>query len=188
METRTIFLSGKPGCGKGTQAKLLAEATGWRVISAGAQFRELAADDTPVGHKVKTEIEAGRLVPYWFATFLFLKELFSVGGDESVIFDGFTRKEHEAELVIDSLQWTGRPFTLLNIIISDDEVRRRITIRKEEENRADDSAVEERLAEYHANTGPAIEKFRATGNLIEINGEQSREAIANDIKTALGIS
>ena len=29
---RTIFFIGKPGCGKGTQARLLSEATGWEVI------------------------------------------------------------------------------------------------------------------------------------------------------------
>lgn len=187
MDTRTIFLVGKPGSGKGTQAKLLSEKTGWRVITAGDQFRALAAEDTPVGRKTKSEIEAGLLVPHWFAMYLFLKALFAVDEGESVIFDGFSRKVPEAELIIDALRWMGRPFTLLHLAVSDDEIRHRLDLRKDVEGRADDNAIEERLKEYREHTDPAIEKFRESGNLIEINGEQSREAIAVDINTALGV-
>ncbi len=88
-ETHTIFFIGKPGCGKGTQAKLLSERTGWTVISAGQQFRAIAALDTRVGRKIKSEIEAGLLAPHWFAMYLFQKALFSLPSDASVIFDGF---------------------------------------------------------------------------------------------------
>jgi adenylate kinase len=188
METRTIFFIGKPGCGKGTQAKLLSEKTGWRVISSGEQFRAIAGEDTPVGHKVKSEIDAGALAPHWFAMYLYLKALFSVSAEEGVIFDGFNRKIPEANLAIDALRWLGRPFTVLEVHVSDEEVRRRITLRKEVEGRADDSAVDERLREYAEYTEPAIDIFRKEGELIEVNGEQTREAIAEDICKALGLA
>lgn len=186
-DTRTVFLIGKPGCGKGTQAKFLAKKTGWQVITAGDQFRALAAEDTPVGHKTKMEIDAGLLVPHWFAMYLFLKALFSVEGGKSVIFDGFSRKVPEAELIIDSLHWLNRPFTMLHLAVSDDEVRKRLALRKSVEGRVDDNAIEERLREYHAYTEPAILKFNDAGKLIEINGEQTPEAIAADIDKALEI-
>lgn len=187
MDTHTIFFIGKPGCGKGTQAKLLSEKTGWQVLSSGSQFRVIAAEDTPVGRKVKSEIDVGFLSPHWFAMYLYLKALFSLRDGESVIFDGFNRKVPEAELVIDSLKWLNRPFSILEIRVSDEEVQKRLALRKEVQGRADDSAVDQRLEEYREYTEPAIQKFREAGTLIEINGEQTPEAIAVDVRAALGI-
>lgn len=187
METRTIFFIGKPGCGKGTQTKLLAEQTGWPVFAAGKLFREIAQEDTPVGRKMKTENDAGMLAPHWFAMYLYLKSLFSIPADSSAIFDGFNRKVPEAELVIDSLRWLGRSFSIFNIRISDEEVRRRLANRKEIEGRADDFVVDARLKEYYDYSEPAIAVFRKAGALIEINGEQSSEQIAKDISVALNI-
>mgnify|MGYP001618771831 CR=1 FL=1 len=185
--TRTIFFIGKPGCGKRMQAKLLSEKTGWAVFSSGKLFRGIAQEDTPVGLRVKQENDVGFLQPYWFAIYLFFKTLFSLPSDRSVIFDGFCRKVSEAELIIDSLRWLGRPFSVLHLVVSDEEIRHRIMLRKELESRADDSAVDERLKEYREYTGPAIELFRKAGMLIEINGEQAREATAEDVCKALDI-
>ena len=187
MDTRTVFFIGKPGCGKGTQAKLLAEKTGWHVISAGAQFRAIASEDTPVGRKIKSEIDIGDLAPHWFAMYLYLKALFTIDDTASIIFDGFNRKVPEAELVIDSLKWLGRPITVISIIVSDEEVRRRLAGRKILEGRADDNAVDERLKEYYAFTDPALQLFHKEGTLIEVNGEQAPEVIAEAISAALGI-
>ena len=187
METRTIFFIGKPGCGKGTQAKLLSQKTGWQVMSSGNQFRSIASESTPVGMKVKSEIDVGILSPHWFAMYLYLKALFSIPENTGVIFDGFNRKVPEAELIINSLKWLNRPFTILNIKVSDEEVQKRLALRKEEESRVDDAFVDERLKEYHTYTDPAIELFRKAGVLIEINGEQTREKIAGDVSVALKI-
>ncbi|MEK7604789.1 MAG: nucleoside monophosphate kinase [Patescibacteria group bacterium] len=186
-DTRTIFFIGKPGCGKGTQAKLLSEKMGWQVISAGSQFRALAAEDTPVGRKIKSEINAGDLAPHWFAMYLYLKALFAVGTDAPIIFDGFNRKVPEAELVVSSLTWLGRPFVVIHIVVSDTEVERRLAGRKVVEGRADDNAVDERLKEYREYTAPAIELFRREGTLIEVNGEQTPEEIALEVNAALKI-
>lgn len=185
MKPHAIFFIGKPGCGKGTQAKLLADQAGWPIFASGKLFREIAKLDTPVGRKVKMENDAGMLAPHWFAMYLYMKSLFSIAEDSGVIFDGFNRKVPEAELVIDSLKWLNRSFVVLHIQVSDDEVRRRLSGRKEIEGRADDSAVDERLKEYYEHTEHAIEVFRATGRLLEIRGEQSPEEIAKDIREAL---
>ncbi len=187
MDTRTIFFIGKPGCGKGTQAKFLSEKTGWKIIKAGEQFRTIATGDTLLGRKVKSEIDGGMLVPPWLATYLYLKAFFSLSDDTSVIFDGFNRKVPEAEIVIDSLRWLKRSFTALNIQVSDESVRRRLVLRKETEGRKDDSAVDERLKEYHECTEPVLELFRKAGALVEINGEPSPTEISVEINKSLGI-
>lgn len=186
-QTHTVFFIGKPGCGKGTQAKLLAQRTGWTIISAGEQFRKIAAEDTPVGNKIRLEMNAGDLAPHWFAMYLYLKSLFALGADANVIFDGFNRKVPEAELVIDSLLWLGRPFKIIHLAVSDDIVHKRLEGRKEMEGRPDDDAVDERLKEFYEHTEPALKLFRDTGVLIEIDGEQEEAKIAADVQTAIGI-
>lgn len=187
-DTRTIFFVGKPGCGKGTQTKLLAEKTGWPVFASGKLFRAIAAEDTPVGRKVKLENDAGILQPHWFAMYLYLKSLFSIPDDRGVIFDGFNRKVPEAELIIDSLTWLKRPFVIVHIKVSDEEVHRRLDTRKQTSGRADDHVVEERLKEYYTFTEPAIDIFRNAGVLIEIDGEQGSDKIAADVRAALGLA
>lgn len=187
MKPRTIFFIGKPGCGKGTQAKLLSEKTGWQIISAGQQFRSIAAEDTMVGRKIHDEINAGDLAPHWFAMYLYLKALFAVPPTADVIFDGFNRKVDEARLVIDSLVWLNRDCTVVYLAISDDLARERISGRKDLEGRADDHAVDERLKEYELFTEPAIELFREMPSFLEVDGAQPPEVIAEAINTALGL-
>lgn len=185
---QTIFFIGKPGCGKGTQAKLLAETTGWTVLASGDQFRAIAKEDTPAGRKTKEEMEKGLLSPHWFAMYIYLKSLFGMPADTDVIFDGFNRKEAEAQLIIDSLAWLGRPFKVLEIAVSDEEVHRRLDGRKMNSGRADDHYVETRLQEYDTYTTRALELFADMGALVHINGEQEPAKVAADVRHALGIA
>ena len=187
-DTSTIFFLGKPGCGKGTQAKKLSERTHWTVLSAGTQFRKIAAEDSPVGRKIKSEIDAGILAPHWFAMYLYQKALFSVPDGQSVIFDGFNRKPEEARLVVDSLKWLGRTFSVINLVISDALVRERVEIRSHSEKRGDEQSVETRLEEYNTYTEKAIAIFREEGTLIDIDGAQDPEVVAKRVAEALSIT
>jgi adenylate kinase len=187
MDSKTIFFIGKPGCGKGTQAKLLSEKTGFPVIGSGKLFREIALEETPAGRKTKHDIDQGLLMPHWFAMYLYLKGLFSLPADANVIFDGFNRKPEEAKLIIESLNWLERPYTVLHIKVSDEEIRARLEVRKTAQDRADDHSVETRLEEYETYTTKAIEMFRAQGVLVDIDGEQVPEKIAEDVRKVLGI-
>jgi adenylate kinase len=187
MDIRTVFFIGRPGCGKGTQAKLLAEHTGWSIFGSGQQFRAIAAEDTQVGRKVKQEIDAGTLSPPWFAMYLYQKSLFSIPEGQSAIFDGFNRKVPEAELITASLRWLGRPFQVLEIVISDEEALKRIALRKEQSHRVDDQFVPERLKEYEKFTKDAIAVFEKEGVLIKVDGERPPEIIAADIRQLLSV-
>jgi len=187
MDTRTIFFIGKPGCGKGDQAKLLSKKTGWPIKSTGEEFRAILNEQTPLGRKVKQVNDTGLLQPHWLASYLFLKQLFALAEDDGIIFDGVARKVPEAELVIDALQWLNRPFSVVHLRVSDEEIKHRIALRKEIEGRADDNVVDERLKEFGIFTEPVIEMFRTAGMLIEIDGERTREEIAEDICKVLSI-
>jgi len=187
---RTVFFIGKPGCGKGTQAKLLSERTGWPVRASGAEFRTIAAEDTVVGRKIKSEIDEGMLAPHWFAMYLYQRALFSLPEDSNVIFDGFNRKIEEAQLIVDSLQWIGRPFVVLEIDISDGTMRERLQGRSRTSGRADDrqDAIEERLDEYNTHTAEALKIFENMGVLIKIDGEPSPKRVAELVAEALQLS
>lgn len=184
---QTVFFIGKPGSGKGTQAKKLAAKTGWTVKAAGEQFRTMAKVDSVLGRRIAEDLDQGLLMPHWLAMYLYQRALFSIGDEESVIFDGFNRKVPEAELNIATLQWIGRPFMVINIEVSNDEVRRRLEGRAENQGRGDDhqDAVEERLDEYETHTTKTIEIFKNLGVLVDINGEQTPDEVFADVVKAL---
>jgi adenylate kinase len=187
MEKPIVFFIGKPGCGKGTQAQLLSEATGWPVVGTSGGLREVVAAGGAVGRKLKETMDAGLLTPYWFAAYVYLKILFSIPEDGNVIFDGTSRTLPEAQIVLESLKWLGRPFHIFYLHVPDEEVHKRINLRKEKEARKDDHVIGKRLEEYYASTEEAINLYRTTGMLTEIDGHRSREAIAAEVKTILKI-
>lgn len=188
MKAQTVFFVGKPACGKSTQVEVLAKKAGWLAFSSGDLFREIMREDSPVARKVKEDNDAGLLQPYWFAMYLYLKALFSIPADKGAVFDGFNRKVPEAELIVESLRWLGRSFAIVNVAISDEEVHRRVEGRKQTSGRTDENVVDERLKEYHEHTEAAIEIFRDAGVLIEINGEQPPEKVAEDVNAALHLA
>lgn len=178
---------GKPGSGKGTQAKLLSEKIGAPIMASGDAFRALAKEESAVGHKVKSEMEQGYLMPDWFAMYLFQKSVFSLSEGSSVIFDGFGRKLPEAQMVASVLEWLGRELKVVYISVSDENILGRIEKRKGIEGRADDANVPKRLEEFRTYTEPSVEFFRSKGVLVEIDGEPDIAAIHADILAKLNI-
>lgn len=189
-QPRIIFFVGKPGSGKGTQAQLLSQKTGWPVYGTSSGLREIVAGDGIVGHELKRTMDAGLLTPHWLAAYVYLKTFISLPLDGYLIFDGTSRTLPEAQIVLDSLRWTGTPFAIVHLVTDDQEVRGRIALRKDREGRADDHehVVSKRLEEYYAQTEPAIQYFQSEGVLTEVNGEGSPESIATDVATKLGIA
>lgn len=185
MNLNTIVFLGKPGSGKGTQAKLLSEKTGWPVTVSGNLFRALAQEDSFAGRKTKHENDQGLLGPDWFAMYFFQRSILAVPENEGVIFDGFGRKVPEAKNVIDVLTWLERPFRAVHIKVSDEEIRNRLLKRGTSSGRLDDMHVEKRLEEYRTYTDPSIELFRAAGVLVEVDGEGTVEEIHERIVSGL---
>ena len=61
---KKIVLLGPPGCGKGTQSKLLVEKNSFVQLSTGDLLRsETSNSDSDLGKKVKYLMESGELVP-----------------------------------------------------------------------------------------------------------------------------
>ena len=58
-----LVLVGPPGAGKGTQAAVLSQELGVPHISTGDLFRANIGNETPLGQKAKSYMDAGELVP-----------------------------------------------------------------------------------------------------------------------------
>ena len=58
-----LILLGAPGAGKGTQAAILQDKLGIPTISTGNILRAAIKNETPIGLKAKSYMDAGHLVP-----------------------------------------------------------------------------------------------------------------------------
>lgn len=179
----TFIFTGRPGAGKGTQAKLLAEKLNANFISAGAELRKFAEFDTPVSKRVKEEMEQGLLLPSWVPIYIFHNIVFSLKGEEPIVLDGFARKVFESETITDTFNYIGREFTIINLEIPVEMVQERIEIRKKTQDRADDAddSVEQRLAEFEEYTADAIKYFCDNAKVVDVDGTQSIEEIQKEI-------
>lgn len=184
MQTNTFFMMGRPGCGKGTQTKLLSEKLNAQVFSSGGRYRQIAGEDNFIGHKIKGIIDSGELTPSWFAAYLFTESILALPSLETaIVYEGAGRKLEEAKRIDEILGWLTRPYAIIHLDVSEEEIRNRLMKRAELEGRQDDSekSIEVRLKAYAQDTEPSIEFFRSLGKVVEINGAQSEEAVFAEI-------
>lgn len=187
MKWNTIVVLGKPGSGKGTQAQLLAEKSSFRVFGASDHLRKFAAAHPQAGDRILDDINHGVLVPHWIMSSLWIMEMMDLGQHDGIIFDGAVRKEEEAKLFHDVMTWLHRPYIVVYLKVSDEELRKRLELRADIEARADDDGdvITKRLEEYTKNTQPSLDFFKTHGTLLEIDGERTIEAIHDDLMQQL---
>lgn len=97
--TTILILLGPPACGKGTQARLLAESHGLVQIATGDLLRGAVARGTEIGKKAKGFMDSGQLVPDEVVIGVFADALAEQieQGAKGFIFDGFPRTVAQAD-------------------------------------------------------------------------------------------
>lgn len=205
MTTTLVFL-GPPGSGKGTEIKELEKHLDLEVVSTGDIARDLAKNDP----KIQKLLEKGNLISDDSLFSAVDQKIDSVGEAKSIIFDGFPRNLVQAEKLDEILLHHNRHLdAAIYIYLDEEEVVRRLTIRKicgkcgqpffDQEKcpkcggepiiRTDDnkSTIINRMQVFLERTLPLISFYESKNILIQINGKQSIEDVAEDIKERLGL-
>jgi adenylate kinase len=190
-DLKTVFFVGRPGSGKGTQAKLLAQHLGWRIFSSGDHFKHLIAHSELLGGRIKADYDRGQLSPDWLADYFFEEAVFNASLDSGVVSEGFPRSLPQAELADEILRWLGRSYRVVHLVVSEDSALARQLNRAKTEHRPDSDAVEKvksRFDVFRTHTEPLLGFFKKHGVLVEIDGEKTPEEIAMDVRNALDIN
>ena len=185
-----IVFMGAPGSGKGTQTKLLAAKLGYVFFSTGELSREYAKQDTEFGRKVKSIIDQGIILPIEMIQVIFSKKFEEIMDSPGVILDGYPRTIEQAQLLEKLMsQHSIQNLTAVFLEVDRASLLQRLSLRAKAEDRADDdlASVAKRFDEYILKTAPVKEYYETKGLLIEINGDQSIEAVHEEILMKLGM-
>lgn len=181
----TILMMGKTGCGKGTQSELLAKKLNCNIFSTGDEFRKLRKQEDFLGELVRASYDKGLLMPHWFASYFFENALLKLTPEDNLVCEGIGRKEPEAILFNDVANWLNRKYAVFELVVSDEEVIRRMMARDRGDGLNDLEKIKVRLQEYREFTEPAIKFFKSQGRVISIDGSPTPEKIHEEIVAKL---
>ncbi|HEX7622055.1 MAG TPA: adenylate kinase [Anaeromyxobacteraceae bacterium] len=126
-----LILLGPPGAGKGTQAKLLAQAYGVPHISTGDMFRDHKARGTELGKKIQAIMDAGELVTDDVTNAMVKDRLARPDVASGFILDGYPRTTAQAEYLEQLLQSLGQSIDrVLSYEVAEELVVERISGRR----------------------------------------------------------
>lgn len=210
-----IVLLGPPGVGKGTQAQLIAEATGLPHVSSGDLFRENIKNETKLGNLAQFYIAKGELVPDDVTIRMIRERLSKPDCNDGALLDGFPRTTVQAEALSSLLrEFNGQVNCVPYITASEatliDRLSGRWTCKKEGHvfhekfnppqkkgecdidgsplfQREDDKAetVTRRIQVYLTQTAPLISYYRDLGLLTQVDGAQPIDKVTADLLVAI---
>ena len=126
-----IVLVGPPGAGKGTQAQFISSHLAIPRISTGDIFRFNVTSNTELGRMAKTFMERGDLVPDEVTVAMVRDRLSEEDAQEGFLLDGYPRNVPQAETLKKMLaEWDARLSVVLELVVDEDEVVRRLSGRR----------------------------------------------------------
>jgi adenylate kinase len=168
-----IVLLGPPGSGKGTQAALLSDRLDIPHISTGDLLRNAVREQTELGRKAQSYMDAGELVPDELMLGLIEERLGESDVANGFILDGYPRNLTQAEALDEVLERIGQPVDLaISVTVDEAEIVQRLSKRAAEEGRSDDTedVIRNRLRVYAEQTAPVAGHFAQRGQLREVDG------------------
>lgn len=209
-----VFL-GAPGAGKGTQAKTLAQKQNLTHLATGDLLRAEVAAHTELGLAAKAFMDRGDLVPDDVMIGMIKGRLEGPNSD-GILLDGFPRTVAQAVALDEALITANTSVDRsIFFKVSEEELVRRLAGRAtcpncqrpyhdtfnkpQNTDRCDDcgsdlvrreddkpEAVRNRLKVYATQTTPVLDHYQKGGNLVEVDGEQSIDAVQEDLAAAIG--
>ncbi len=202
-----IVLMGPPGCGKGTQGKMLESRYGIPQLSTGDMLRAAVAAKTPTGLAAKAYMDRGSLVPDDVIIGIMRDRIAASDCERGYILDGFPRTLAQAEALERMLSEMQQGLlAAINLAVADDEVVRRLSGRRqcrkcgtgfhvefkkparegvcdtcqgELYQRDDDNekTIRSRLSVYNDQTAPLISYYEKKSLLMQVPGTGSIDEI-----------
>lgn len=184
-----IVLFGPPGAGKGTQSELILKKYNLTHISTGDLFRKNIGEDTALGQKAKSYMDAGNLVPDEVVIGMVESKIKEHPDTQGFIFDGFPRT-HEQAVKLDELMGDqGTSITgMVSLEVPDEELKKRLKHRAKTSGRVDDqdeAKIDNRLKVYYSETQPVINFYKEQGKHFPVKGVGGIDEIFKSICTVL---
>jgi adenylate kinase len=151
-------------------------------------FRAAIAEGSELGRRVGPILASGELVPDELTVALIRERLAAPDAGDGFVLDGFPRNLAQAEALDAMLGEIGRTLdAVLFFDLSDEIATERIRGRALDEGREDDTpeTIARRLAIYHEQTEPVVERYRVTGKLVPLHAERTIGEVAAEIDEAL---
>lgn len=183
LGTGSINIFGLPMSGKDTQGVKLAEALDAKFLSSGMIVRAMETETkqklSDKGNLIPTNIFYEWVLPYFerrdlFSYPLILSSIGRWSGEEDQVMSVAAGAGHEVKAAV-----------ILNISEADVENRfKESKVLNDRGERADDKDLEifhNRLQEFRTKTLPVLQHYQTLGLLVEVNGDQTREAVFNEL-------
>ena len=179
LGTGSINIFGLPMSGKDTQGVRLAEALGAKFLSSGLIIRAMEAETrknlSGNGALIPSDVFFEWVLPYFKRADLkdFPLVLSSIGrwyGEEDSVMLTASVSDHPIKAVV-----------ILNIseadVLNRFEESKILNDRGERRDDANEDIFKKRLAEFREKTLPVLQHYKAMGLIVEVNGDQDRDAV-----------
>ena len=183
LGTGSINIFGLPMSGKDTQGIKLAEALDAKFLSSGMIIRAMEKES-------KQDLSSkGALIPTntfyeWVLPYFERRDLF----DYPLVLSSIGRWSGEEDQVMSVASGAGHEIKAAIILnVSEADVEKRFNASKELNDRGerdDDKDLEvfkTRISEFRRKTLPVLQHYKTLGLLVEVNGDQTREAVFNEL-------
>ena len=179
-----IIIFGPPGAGKGTQSKFIVEKYNLYQLSTGELLRDEIKKKTALGSQISSIINSGELVSDEIVSKLIQNFISDQKYKDKLIFDGYPRNLNQAINLDNLLKQSNQKINLvLNLSVSLETIKKRISERQSQEKRSDDNedTAIKRFKTYEKTTKPLIEYYKNSNLLKEVNGESTINEINIEI-------